>query len=295
MVKLLIFRQKTHNKGEKTMKNSVEMIKSEENNGKNIIEEEKTMEKEIKKEVEVNKNIIINDVTPETRKKLDKSKKKEVKMEEKKAVEKKEEPVKEKKAVKTNKSTGGDKMDRSGIEKVVKEMAAKAKLVCSQGVGRVNSDKAAPVQVRNAGGEVIVAVRAGELLFHLPYEEVVKVGRGHGGGWPHCTKVFYNTVGEADVRKAVGNAFKEKNSVKYWKEVYGSKGRVSTTKKLDPQAELKMLLAKEAELKKSIAEAKKAAAGVKAASKKEGGDKVKKSGNKKVASAAITKVAESVA
>ena len=266
------------------MKNSVEMIKTEEKNNKNIIEEEKNMEKV---EEKAENNVIINDVTPETRAKLNKTKKKEEKMEKKAEKEVKKEKVKKNKP----KTKEGAVMDRAGIEKIVKEMAASAKLVCSQGVGRVNSNKPAPVQVRNSAGEVIVAVRAGELLFHLPYEEVVKVGRGHGGGWPHCTKIFYGSVGEADVRKAIGNAFKEKNTVKYWKEIYGSAGRTSVKKELDPKAELKALRERAAILEKEIKEGKKAKTSVKskavAKSKKKGGDKT--------VSAAIIKVAEVVA
>ena len=199
----------------------------------------------------MDKNTVIMDVTKETKAKTQKLNKKG------------------KSKPKTTNIQGGDIMDRTSIEVLVKEEAKKAGLAVNQGVAKATSAKPAPIQVRNNNREVILAVRAGELLFHMPHEEVVKVGKPHGGGWPHCTKVFYGTITDKALRPAVKRVFKEKNTVAYWKAEYKSVGRTTSTKKaVDPKAQLKALKEQEKVLKREIAAATKANAKVKKTDKK---------------------------
>jgi len=229
-------------------------------------EESKKSTETLKEEVKMDNNMIINDVTPETKAKLAKTVKKSTK----------------KPKTTTKKVKGGEIMDhKAQLIQVLEKAAKKHDLSISRLTNRAGEVSSVRLQ---KGNDNVATVRSTDVVIHSPEDmfakkvlnssPVFKLFNKEGvQTYTHMTHLRLK-VSVENLTNLVAKACGDKSSTSQWKAKLGAVGRSTSAKSVDPAKRLKMLQEKEKALKAEIAEAKKAKVKV-----------VKKATNKKVTKA----------
>jgi len=145
---------------------------------------------------------------------------------------------------------GGDKMgDRthaiSVVTKVCREIGG---IAMNRVQARADAKGEGAIQIRRADG-LKASIRTGDVMLLSPYE-VVKIGKPHGGGYPHITLVRFSDV---KLEEAVRRCLKDKKSNLAWAAELKASRRTKTVedlaaKKARLMAEMKAI----ADLEKSM-------------------------------------------